>query len=83
MILCSWLSALVDAMVTVTVWGHFSWLRASCPGPLSSSQTPWWHLQGEKAVEEGVTDRLKVSRRGTLLREQRHPVWASPLNGKG
>lgn len=83
MILCSWLSPLVDAMAAVTVWGHLSWLRASCPGLLSSGQTPWWHLHGEEAVEEGVTGRFEVSGRGTLLREQRHPVWASPLNGKG
>ena len=58
MILCSWLSTLVDAMVTVTVRGRLSWLWAACLGPLSSGQTPWWHLHRKEAVEEAVTDTI-------------------------
>lgn len=57
MILCSWLSTLLDAMVTVTGRGCLSWLCASCQGPLSRGQTPWWHLHEEEeaAMEEVVT----------------------------
>lgn len=42
MILWSWLSAMGEAMATGA--GHPSPLCASRLGPVSSGQTPWWHL---------------------------------------